>query len=359
MPLEVSAELDRHAAIYLAGETISIKITVTNVSPRRKTKEQLAWGSVQLTCERTMGAATQTREKPTFSMTKSASTVYSSIPTILFCDAYLASGETRSFQSKIILPKNIPSSFRGFYARYLNRIAVAVQHVKMPIKLVYLQVRILPSISLDRRISTYENPFALEAAEKPSVSEIATSLIDDATVPRKNFVVVLANSDSKVAILTMAKKTFRLGEDIFGYLNFSDSDIKCVQYAVYLETEEILIDTDNDEKKSKIQQISKSVATTIFNIDSSFRVTIPHSAFPSFETDKVQLKWRIRFLFVVSDFAYKIEEEEDESGTFSHAPDKVEVESFSWSTDVYVFSCSPQNAAVLDSSHPNAVSFVV
>lgn len=49
--LEVSATLDREVAIYLAGETIRITVTVSNLSRGKQgVVEQLAWGSLQLIC---------------------------------------------------------------------------------------------------------------------------------------------------------------------------------------------------------------------------------------------------------------------------------------------------------------------
>lgn len=51
--LEVSATLDREAAIYLAGETVRITVTVRNTSRGKQgSVEQLAWGSLQLICGR-------------------------------------------------------------------------------------------------------------------------------------------------------------------------------------------------------------------------------------------------------------------------------------------------------------------
>ena len=158
MSIAVTVSLDREVAIYLMGETIQVEIELKNTAA--KGKESLAWGSVQLTCERTIGAQPALPDRPTTAMARNASTVFSSRPVVLFCDLQLRAGESRSFNCEVCffslssffraqcpfvqipLPTHgIPPTFRGQMVKYLNRIAIGMQHVKDPIKLAYIPIR--------------------------------------------------------------------------------------------------------------------------------------------------------------------------------------------------------------------------
>lgn len=158
MSIAVTVSLDREVTIYLMGETIQVEIELKNTAA--KGKESLAWGSVQLTCERTIGAQSALPDRPTTAMARNASTVFSSRPVVLFCDLQLRAGESRSFSCEVCfffssspfkaqcpfvqipLPTHgIPPTFRGQMVKYLNRIAIGMQHVKDPIKLAYIPIR--------------------------------------------------------------------------------------------------------------------------------------------------------------------------------------------------------------------------
>ncbi|VDO35395.1 unnamed protein product [Haemonchus placei] len=280
MPLEVSAALDREAAIYLTGEVITVKVTLKNLAA--KGRESLAWGSVQLTCERTMGAQIGSRDRPTTAIARSASTVYSSKPNVLFCDVELTHGETRCFSCEIPLPTHdIPPSFRGHLVKYLNRITVAVQHVRAPIKLMHIPVRIIPSVGVDETAKTDKNPFLTGGIPHATISQTVMAAVDEITAPKRPHMFSMTNAHGKVATMTLFKKTFRLGEDILGILSF-----------------------------------------------------------------EVHLKWRLRFEFVTSAPLINVV-----YGEVCKAPIDVPIETLAWKVDIYVLPCSPQNAALTDSSH--------
>ncbi|CAI2347549.1 unnamed protein product [Caenorhabditis sp. 36 PRJEB53466] len=369
--LEVSATLDRDVAIYLAGETVRITVTVRNLTRGKQgSAEQLAWGSLQLISERTMGASshsassTSSRPRPTTSVTKSASTVYSSPPNILFCELQLAPGQTKQFVSDIPLSRDgIPPTFRGQLVKYSNRVTVAVSHVQQHIKSVHLPIRIIPSVGLETKMSLPVNPFLASDTARPSVIETVMGTVDDLTQARKSLAFSLTHNSSsaRVALLILPKKAYKLGDDVCGFLDFNGATTPCVQYSATIETEEHLIDADVEEadnnRKKVIKVHSQTAPICTFSPDSTFRLSIPLTATPTFSTDSVQLKWRLRFVFVVTELAYNVHLNGDVAS--SAAPIDVPVESFSWSTDLLVLPCQPQNAALLDHSFPNRISMTV
>ncbi|EGT53301.1 hypothetical protein CAEBREN_31260 [Caenorhabditis brenneri] len=367
--LELTATLDREVAIYLAGETIQVTVTVSNLSRGKQgIVEQLAWGSLQLICERTIGAnsslsssSATSRPRPTTSVTKSAATVYSSPPNILFCELQLGPGQTKQFSCDIPLSRNgIPPTFRGHLVKYSNRVTVAVSHVQEHIKSAHLPIRIIPSVGLETKLSLPVNPFLASTLTRPSVVETVMATVDDLTQARKSLVFALTHnsSTSRVALLTLPKKAYKLGDDVCGFLDFNGATTPCVQYSATIETEEHLIDADVEEGKKKMVKVHCQTAPICtFSPDSTFRLSIPLTATPTFSTDSVQLKWKIRFVFVVTEKAYDVHLNGDVAS--SSAPTDVPVESFSWSTDLLVLPCKPQNAALIDNTFPNRISMTV
>ncbi|EYC27922.1 hypothetical protein Y032_0008g255 [Ancylostoma ceylanicum] len=360
MPLEVSAVLDREAAIYLTGEVITIKVTLKNLAP--KGRESLAWGSVQLTCERTLGAQVASRDRPTTAISRSASTVYSSKPNVLFCDAELSHGESRKFTCEIPLPMHkVPPSFRGHLVRYLNRITVAVQHVRAPIRLMHIPVRIIPSVGVDDNPKVEQNPFLIGSMKPATISQTMMATVDEITAPKRAYMFSMTNAQGKVATMTLFKKTFRLGEDVLGILSFEDSDVPCVQYSVHLETiEQLAEDVVGEHGEVKAEGMmnvavhSNDYVVCAFASESSFRLSIPMHAPPTFHTDTVHLKWRLRFEFVTSEPLINVV-----NGEVCKAPIDVPIETLAWKVDIYVLPCSPQNAALTDSSHVGSASMVL
>ncbi|XGW16853.1 hypothetical protein V3C99_001918 [Haemonchus contortus] len=360
MPLEVSAALDREAAIYLTGEVITVKVTLKNLAA--KGRESLAWGSVQLTSERTMGAQIGSRDRPTTAIARSASTVYSSKPNVLFCDVELTHGETRCFSCEIPLPTHdIPPSFRGHLVKYLNRITVAVQHVRAPIKLMHIPVRIIPSVGVDETAKTDKNPFLTGGIPHATISQTVMAAVDEITAPKRPHMFSMTNAHGKVATMTLFKKTFRLGEDILGILSFEEADVPCVQYSVHLETvEQLAEDVIGEHGEVKTEGMSNTTVHSndyvicAFASDSSFRLSIPMHASPTFHTDTVHLKWRLRFEFVTSAPLINVV-----YGEVCKAPIDVPIETLAWKVDIYVLPCSPQNAALTDSSHVGSASMIL
>uniref|UniRef100_A0A8R1EPZ6 Uncharacterized protein n=1 Tax=Caenorhabditis japonica TaxID=281687 RepID=A0A8R1EPZ6_CAEJA len=189
------------------------------------------------------------------------------------------------------------------------------------------------------------------------------STVDDLTQARKSLAFALTHnsSSSRVALLTLPKKAYKLGDDVCGFLDFTSATTPCVQYSATIETEEHLIDADVEDAENSRKKLVKVHCQTApictFSPDSCFRLSIPLTATPTFSTDSVQLKWRIRFVFVVTEQPYNVHLNGDLAS--SAAPIDVPVESFSWSTDLLVLPCKPQNAALLDNSFPNRISMTV
>ncbi|VDK50962.1 unnamed protein product [Cylicostephanus goldi] len=311
-----------------------------------------------------MGAHVAFRDRPTTAISRSASTVYSSKPNVLFCDVELNHGESRQFSCEIPLPMHeLPPSFRGHLVRYLNRITVAVQHVRAPIKLMHIPVRIIPAVGVDDVPKVEKNPFLIGNMASATISQTMMAAVDEITAPKRAYMFSMTNAKGKVATMTLFKKTFRLGEDVLGILSFEDSGVPCVQYSVHLETVEQLAEDVVGERgevktegmlQENVAVHSNDYVVCAYASESSFRLSIPMHAPPTFHTDTVHLKWRLRFEFVTSEPLINVV-----YGEVCKAPIDVPIETLAWKTDIYVLPCSPQNAALTDSSHVGNASMVL
>ncbi|VDP20740.1 unnamed protein product [Onchocerca flexuosa] len=242
MPIKIMAKLDRESAVYIAGEAIQCKVIVQNIG---NDEESLAWGTVHVQCERIVrankpdvtlarknSASEKSKGTGTTAMSRSAFTVFSCRPVILFCELILNAGENRDFECTQQLPLNsIPPSFKGHLVRYVYKLTLGVQHVKSPIKLIHVPLRIIQSdLGLTLPSSpTLVNPFISNHNVGPSIVDLAMEAVDCLTAPRGAYTYSITNSSGRVASFSLNKKAYKLGEDVIGKFNFDNCTVRCLQ----------------------------------------------------------------------------------------------------------------------------------
>uniref|UniRef100_A0A0N5AMS4 RAB6A-GEF complex partner protein 2 n=1 Tax=Syphacia muris TaxID=451379 RepID=A0A0N5AMS4_9BILA len=354
MPIEVTAVLDRDPAVYLAGEAIHCKVIVKNNGSTEE--EPLAWGSVHVQCERIISSAgaghdelvkktsqgERWQRKHSTAMSRSAFTVFSCRPAVLFCELRLQPGEQREFECIQQLPcDGIPPSFKGFLVRYMYKLTLGVQHLKSPIKLINIPLRVIQSdVSvLQPVVQSNTNPFIANEKIGPSIIDLMTEVTDCLTAPHGCFNYNMTNHRGKIANFILFKKAFKLGEDVIGRFVFTDCDVPCIQFTVSVQTIESLND-DPDSKKYVANYMTEHVVCAFWK-DALVKLHIPLSATPSFHTETVQLKWRLHFELVMSSNLMNTMEE-----GITEAPENLDIETMTWDLDIKVFPCSPYNVAL-------------
>ncbi|VDN27349.1 unnamed protein product [Gongylonema pulchrum] len=364
MPIEIIAKLDRECAVYLAGEAVQCKVLLRNIGNE---EESLAWGSVHVQCERIMRAnrrdgpprksSADGKTKGTTAISRSAFTVFSCRPVILFCELLLGVGESREFECTQQLPlDSIPPSFKGHLIRYLYKLTVGVQHVKSPIKLINVPLRIIQSdlgLTLPST-QTFTNPFITNHNTGPSILDLATEATDCLTAPHGTFSYCMTNSSGRVANFLLNKKAYKLGEDVIGRFNFDDCAVRCLQFAVSLQSVETLINEDWCPNTFVTTHMTEHIVCAYWT-EATVRLHIPLSATPTFYTDTVHLKWRLHFEFVT---CHHFEEEVQDEGLWQ-APTDVPTETMAWDLDIKIFPCNPHNAALTVPSPPPPSSITV
>ncbi|KAI3381640.1 hypothetical protein SNEBB_009763 [Seison nebaliae] len=104
--------------------------------------------------------------------------------------------------------------------------------------------------------------------------------------------------------------TYRLGSEINGYLSFKDSNLFCIKCLISLECHEIIKETysllQNYEESFDSKQHSMRVVTQKFynclpkESRVPFSIHVPYSSNHSFETICVNVKYRLKFDFLLS-----------------------------------------------------------
>ncbi|VDK63517.1 unnamed protein product [Onchocerca ochengi] len=353
MPIKIMAKLNRESAVYIAGEAIQCKVIVQNIG---NDEESLAWGTGHVQCERIVrankpdviltrknSAEEKSKGTGTTAMSCSAFTVFSCRPVILFCDLILNAGENRDFECTQQLPlTSIPPSFKGHLVRYVYKLTLGVQHVKSPIKLIHVPLRIIQSdLGLTLPSSPILlNPFINNHNVGPSIVDLAMEAVDCLTAPRGAYSYSITNASGRVTSFSLNKKAYKLGEDVIGRFNFDNCTVRCLQFAVSLQSVENLI---NEEWCSHIfvtTHMTEHIVCAYWT-EATIRLHIPLSATPTFYTD------------TGNDFTEEVEE-----GLWQ-APANVNIETMAWDLDIKIFPCSPHNAALTLRSPTAPASIIV
>ncbi|EDW15876.1 RAB6A-GEF complex partner protein 2 isoform X1 [Drosophila mojavensis] len=412
--IEIKAKLVRaDSAIYATGECVECLIEFTHKlfgeeqqrNAKASTVENLAWASVQLHCYRKTSYSTQSADKTAELAELIGRTALDAVtqtpgevivatkPKILFCDLKLQPGETKMYFFNEFVPRDGPPTYRGHDIRYFYKITIATQRVKSKVQTLTVPIRVLPIPLIARpdelpvTVETNEeltptNPFL----EKREISELEISWhhLKNVTARRAPKFYRISNKRGFVGRFCLFKPAYKLGEDIVGSLDFDNCQVRCVQFSVKLQQQELPlrpqpeqapptagddvasqssfdmasiasgITVDNlhksetsgsarnkDEPKpmGKLSTISTSHQVCYSTLQTQVVVPIPLHVTPTFRTDLVDVKWRLHFEFVTStmmDFGVP----NPQSGELK-APAELPVETMVWNLPVTIYAANP------------------
>ncbi|XP_065206877.1 RAB6A-GEF complex partner protein 2 [Planococcus citri] len=364
--IEIGAKLIG-GPVYLPGDSIGCCVTFTNRSPfipgsrlpnDLRNIETLALSSAQIHCScKTIGNMIKGRDAEGSNLVShsinsdtsfypckedSGLTVFKTEPKILFCDMKLNPGESRSFLYTETLPNEIPPSYRGKLVKYSYKITIGTQRINSAMKELTIPLRILvidgfPEVNVceDSIDLSPSNPF-LDICEKDKELEPTLQVLQNITARRSTSFYNITNGKGKVATFCLFKSTYKLGEDIVGTFDFSSSTVRCVQFIVSLQCEEII-----SEKYRNANKYDKAVTT--FNNCTEFclnmkqcflNLPIPLHVTPVFNTNLVSLKWKLHFEFVT---CAKGIEEINPLDNVRLAPKCVNIETMKWNLPVQIY----------------------
>lgn len=175
----------------------------------------------------------------------------------------------------------------------------------------------------------------------------------------------ITNPRGHVVKFCIFKQGYKLGEDIVGSLDFSESVVPCSQYAVTLQSvEELSPDFRKSEKqKPFVTSYTKYHEFVIGYQQTHFILPIPLHITPSFHTDIINLKWRLHFEFVTCTDTFEhikmkppqnsnltnispldanvVVKSEDMNGQYWQCPPTMNIETMVWDLPVKIYPNLP------------------
>lgn len=255
------------------------------------------------------------------------------------------------------LPKAGPPTYKGTRIRYIYKITIATQRVGSIVQMLQVPIRVLPICLTDKEALAVlsddtnddvapANPF-LETEKKETYLELVLHYIQNLTCRRCPSYYVITNKHGKVGRFCLFKTNYRLGEDIVGSLDFSIQTVKCVQYSVTLQCEEVMLgvggSAEGGEGSStqdiKITDHNKYHEVSIGLVLTHIILPIPLYVTPSFKTDLVDVRWRLHFQFVTS--TYPNFDIKCEPGETWMAPESIDIETMIWNLPIQLLPTNP------------------
>jgi hypothetical protein len=164
----------------------------------------------------------------------------------------------------------------------------------------------------------------------------------------------IARSGRRVAVIMLARPSYRLGETISAVLDFTNTDIPCYSVHVSLETSEKVDPAIALRSNASIYRVTRKVhaafsENALFAQRLSFSPTIPPNATPEFITSGISLEWKLRVEFITPRLTHEDSGEEifwddlleeissDDRGVILAATERLSAESFEVQVPIRVY----------------------
>ncbi|CAB5395650.1 unnamed protein product [Rhizophagus irregularis] len=317
--------------------------------------------------------------------------VFSTPPSILFCDLHLAPGELRTYTYETRLPNDLPPSHRGKAIRFLYYLIIGTHRGGMnhQSNVVQMPFRVFNYVSDDGSRPIYDlmNPVVIykdeaiitckEEAPKPKPtkkrdnkkeefldyleklvqsSEYEISSITDENDDGKDsdtYVFVEKEENSVANTATILSKNMRKGT-----INFNDAVIPSYQVSITLESSEIVEPSIANRPQQQIARVTRKIHGEHheFCLNAGrigFAISIPTSGTPDFQTTGVKLQWCLRLEFITGPKGQSplMPLNADERHQYYQAIDNINVETFDCSVPIKVYPTSYTSARIFPSNH--------
>ncbi|KAI9776214.1 MAG: hypothetical protein M1839_000535 [Geoglossum umbratile] len=177
----------------------------------------------------------------------------------------------------------------------------------------------------------------------------------------------VARNGRRVAVLTLGRSAYRLGETVIAVIDFSNAEVPCYSLHAALETSERIDPSIALRSGASIYRVTRRThgshsESTLFARRVVFSPTIPVSATPEFITSGVSLGWKLKVEFVTPKISGDEEDEggggaplleevqRDERGVILAAVEGIICESFEVTVPVRVYGAVVGGAVVKDES---------
>jgi len=387
--IEITAKLFR-GPVYFSCERIKCIVTFKNVISTSSTTsdeesdesvikgpsstsvnciEMLAWAGVQIYCHCSLdeskvhfieaGPSLECSSSPDTSFNPAKSekghVVFSTLTRILFCGLSLAPGESRAFGYEESIPKNAPPSYYGSAVKYLYKLTIGTQRVREGIQLLRIPLRILPALDISQQFNRnnsmedLKGHSALPRTPSEEMLDLVIQKLDSLTARKHPSSYVITNPFGQVAKFCLLKSSFKLGEDVIGIFNFTESTVPCVQFSVILQSEEVITEECKVSPRSSgtfITSHSKYHDFCLHTESTQIILPIPLTVTPAFKTNVLSLSWKLHFEFVTT----KPENltpvrVTDSQGVMTQSPANLDVQTMVWDLPLDIHPNHPVTVA--------------
>eukprot|EP00050_Salpingoeca_kvevrii_P019175 m.83214 g.83214 ORF g.83214 m.83214 type:complete len:484 (+) comp8294_c0_seq3:39-1490(+) len=195
------------------------------------------------------------------------------------------------------------------------------------------------------------NPFLIPehipTSQRPQTVQALTFLSQRR---KPNVFKISFGEDKCVVQIQLSKTTYRIGEDVLGWFDWTESNVPCYQIAVMLEsTEEVSEAYQSSPRKEAVPHPTIVHArSTLFCrnmvVANALRLPIPLTSTPEFDTSMVSVRWQLSFHFAVgsqdevADVVYGATPNDE---TVTQAPASVQAEVIKWSLPLTIIPTNP------------------
>ena len=156
-----------------------------------------------------------------------------------------------------------------------------------------------PTDTVPGRSSIQEEPQSMKEAIDTAI--LRSNLTGAANQSANRF--EIARSGRRVAVVMLARPSYRLGETMSAVIDFTNSHIPCYSIHVSLETSEKVDPAIALRSNASIYRATKKVHASfsekaLFAQKLAFSPTIPPNATPEFITSGISLEWKLRVEFI-------------------------------------------------------------
>lgn len=206
-----------------------------------------------------------------------------------------------------------------------------------------------PTDTLPGRSSFAEEPQTMK--ETIDTAILRSNLTGAANQSANRF--EIARSGRRVAVIMLARPSYRLGETMTAVVDFTDSHIPCYSIHLSLETSEKVDPAIALRSNASIYRVTKKVHASfsenaLFAQKLAFSPTIPPNATPEFITSGVSLEWKLRIEFITPRLMHENGDEAtwddlleeistNERGTILAAAQRLPAESFEVQVPIRVY----------------------
>jgi RAB6A-GEF complex partner protein 2 len=192
--------------------------------------------------------------------------------------------------------KDPESSLSDFHA-YISYLLSKPETTSAPPSALLSPTESVPSHR--RRSSFLEEPTTIKEAIDFAILRNNQSLDSSRSKNRYE----ISRSGRRVAVVNLARPSYRLGETVHASIDFSNSDIPTYAISVALESSEVVDPSLALRSETSVSRVTRRTHATfaenvIFAKKVGLSLTIPWNASPEFVTTGVSSSWKVRVEFI-------------------------------------------------------------